>query len=408
MTRETKVGLLVGLAFIVLFGIILSEKGGQQPAGQYPDYPQIRELTSIAEQNPADAAESSELADVASARADSSSRSHTLSDADAIADDRGYMRMATRGDDVMTRDHSSASGYAADAHVRHHGNPIDDQMRVPQEAQQTNPSESIMPPNQRANERIEQYMPVGDTAIVSASQQQVPAPASHSTSQDADSANGRLVQVGPAETDPTPGRVAVSIQPQRSAPARDTHTTSTAQVPAAPQVQYVEYTVQPGDSLIKIASKVYGPDQTQRYREIYQANKDTLPDVRKMHVGKVLRIPVQVAGASGGTPAVIRSAGSGATSDLSPTVVADGTGAIPASANPDGDNGNDGENKVRTYVVKPRDTLAGIAKREYGRQSHWRVIYELNRDKIKEPKLLRAGMKISLPESLASATLGTN
>ena len=33
MTKETKIGLLVGLAFIILFAIILSEKGAR-PAGR--------------------------------------------------------------------------------------------------------------------------------------------------------------------------------------------------------------------------------------------------------------------------------------------------------------------------------------------------------------------------------------
>jgi hypothetical protein len=33
MTKETKIGLLVGLAFIILFAIILSEKSGTRDAG---------------------------------------------------------------------------------------------------------------------------------------------------------------------------------------------------------------------------------------------------------------------------------------------------------------------------------------------------------------------------------------
>ena len=41
MTKETKIGLLVGLAFIVLFAIILSEKGARRgvdaPGGRLAD-----------------------------------------------------------------------------------------------------------------------------------------------------------------------------------------------------------------------------------------------------------------------------------------------------------------------------------------------------------------------------------
>ena len=36
MTKETKIGLLVGLAFIILFAIILSEKRGYQPRRDAP------------------------------------------------------------------------------------------------------------------------------------------------------------------------------------------------------------------------------------------------------------------------------------------------------------------------------------------------------------------------------------
>lgn len=49
------------------------------------------------------------------------------------------------------------------------------------------------------------------------------------------------------------------------------------------------------------------------------------------------------------------------------------------------------------YVVKPGDTLAGIAQRHYGSSSRWRVILDANRDRLKDERSLRPGQTIILP-----------
>ena len=49
------------------------------------------------------------------------------------------------------------------------------------------------------------------------------------------------------------------------------------------------YTVQPGDSLWKIAAKVYGNGR--RWNKIYEANVDKISDASKIRVGQVLVIP---------------------------------------------------------------------------------------------------------------------
>jgi LysM repeat protein len=57
--------------------------------------------------------------------------------------------------------------------------------------------------------------------------------------------------------------------------------------PAAPEPQ--TYTVQPGDTLSKIAKQFYG--NAGAYMKIFEANKDKLTDPNKIQVGQVLRIP---------------------------------------------------------------------------------------------------------------------
>ena len=49
------------------------------------------------------------------------------------------------------------------------------------------------------------------------------------------------------------------------------------------------YTVQSGDSLGRISQKVYGTSR--HWRKILEANRDVIPDERRMRAGVELRIP---------------------------------------------------------------------------------------------------------------------
>jgi len=62
-----------------------------------------------------------------------------------------------------------------------------------------------------------------------------------------------------------------------------------AQQAQEPQSQF--YTVQPGDTLSKIAGQFYG--DSNRYSAIFEANKPMLKDPDEIYPGQVLRIPQQ-------------------------------------------------------------------------------------------------------------------
>ena len=51
------------------------------------------------------------------------------------------------------------------------------------------------------------------------------------------------------------------------------------------------YTVQPGDTLGKIAAAEYGPGHAGEYHRIFEANKALLSDPDQIYPGQVLRIP---------------------------------------------------------------------------------------------------------------------
>ncbi len=74
-----------------------------------------------------------------------------------------------------------------------------------------------------------------------------------------------------------PGQVAPIIIQPRPSPAGDS---STAQQ---------TYTVQPGDTLSRISTKVYGVSN--RWTEIFEANRDQLPSPNALQPGQVLRLP---------------------------------------------------------------------------------------------------------------------
>ena len=72
-----------------------------------------------------------------------------------------------------------------------------------------------------------------------------------------------------------------------TAPAASTKPTPTSPsaAPAAPRT----YTVVAGDSLSKIAKKVYGDGN--KWKRIFEANRDTVKNPDLIHPGQVLKIP---------------------------------------------------------------------------------------------------------------------
>jgi nucleoid-associated protein YgaU len=51
----------------------------------------------------------------------------------------------------------------------------------------------------------------------------------------------------------------------------------------------------------------------------------------------------------------------------------------------------------RIYVVKKGDNLSKIAKEVYGNAGRWKEIYKANKDRIKDPNLIRPGWKLRIP-----------
>ena len=52
---------------------------------------------------------------------------------------------------------------------------------------------------------------------------------------------------------------------------------------------------------------------------------------------------------------------------------------------------------TREYVVQKDDSLSKIAQKELGAAHRWKYLYELNKDRIKDPNKLKVGQKLVIP-----------
>jgi nucleoid-associated protein YgaU len=57
-----------------------------------------------------------------------------------------------------------------------------------------------------------------------------------------------------------------------------------------------------------------------------------------------------------------------------------------------------GAHQERTYTVVKGDSLSKIAKREYGKASAWKRIFDANRDQITDPDLIHPGQVLRIPQ----------
>lgn len=124
------------------------------------------------------------------------------------------------------------------------------------------------------------------------------------------------------------------------------------------------YTVQPGDTFSSIANKHY-KDET-RWFDIAQANPSV--DPARLRVGQELRLPAIQFLAKHEEPV------------------------------PPGPTG------VKTYTIRPGDSLSTVAEKFYDDPTLWRVIYNYNHKVIGDnPNAIQAGMTLRVPPRVQGA-----
>jgi nucleoid-associated protein YgaU len=122
-------------------------------------------------------------------------------------------------------------------------------------------------------------------------------------------------------------------------------------------------TVQGGDTLSELASKHLG--SATRWQELLDANSDKLDGPQSLQVGMKLRLP-----------------GS--------------TTSTQARANTS-DRSSKASHTGKTYTVRPGDNLTEIAEKTLGDGDRWRDVFQANRDKLKSADRLVVGQKLRIP-----------
>jgi nucleoid-associated protein YgaU len=145
---------------------------------------------------------------------------------------------------------------------------------------------------------------------------------------------GGVSTTAPAEPVPMPG----PVEPVNPVTTRQTHT------------------VVAGDTLSSLAKRYYGEERL--WTKIRDANKDKLPNPNVLPVGATLVIPDVSASATSSAPTIKRE---------------------------------------QVHTVAAGETLSGIAKKYYGSEGKWRLIYNANKEKIPSPDRLQVGVVLVIP-----------
>jgi nucleoid-associated protein YgaU len=144
----------------------------------------------------------------------------------------------------------------------------------------------------------------------------------------------------------------------------------------------VQYTVVSGDTLSSIVQRHYGSRSKRHIDAVLDANRSVLTNPDIVKVGMVLVLPAV-------TPDTTDAGSS--------------TQHAGASANQSAgqkrlrDQSADPPDGFRWYQVRANDRYVTIARDELGDSSRWRELFELNKDKFPNPDKIRVGVRIKLP-----------
>jgi|GEM_PF-3991920 len=351
MARETKVGLLAGLAFIVVFAAILANRGQRDPLLSQPSLSN-KEPVVLGEQlvphNPYE----------------------THEDLEGLSAHR--YRSAPQQDERFGHE-------AVIQHPTREGNvPPDGTRFVPFRALSKPTKERIVLGRRRGRMYEERSTSAGSrndpAPFASETPEKLPRrTAGQSSGENAIGLRNDIERrVGARVATPE-----IVIESQDG--MRVERALSTKKKPAASGSRYV---VLAGDTLYAIAGAHYGRRSGKLVRAIVEANRETLPDPNRLRVGSVLILPdlkfesKERTNAKSSTPSLARSSSAG-----SPTPVV-------ATRSTD----------FEWYQVRKGDRYASIAREKLGDAGRWRELFELNKEKFPDPDRIRDGVLIKIPK----------
>jgi nucleoid-associated protein YgaU len=387
MAQETRIGLLVGLAFIICFAVVLANRGKQDPLSNPMPYGMFvsREVGNATPTQPpapgtvrlpphpessgtaADVARASGAEDPTQTRphfpavrrnASLEEISETPVPREFGAGGAGAGTPGVRG--------PNGSGETPSSNPRSwQGGQRSDRVSA---SQSSGPQFELTPIERERARRLEQLLIENGVR----GQERV-------SSDSGETAARRQATEGPSA---------------RGADPRERQTPLTATQPArplprVPDNKIVRYAVRSGDTLSRIAMQCYGTRSGAVIEAVFKANRGVLESPDELKVGDELILP-PVPGF--GDPS------SGQTRGERPS---DDPDASERASEED-----PSEQPFRWYQVREKDRYSSIARDQLGDERRWREIYELNRDKFPDANLIRPGVRIKLPVVDAADSTG--
>lgn len=387
MTRETKVGLIVGLAFIVVFAVILSHRGAERPATRTGDLGPIAQAPSPpvppspAVSRDVRAARETELRD--------SGRGAMSTERSIDARERSLVPPAG-GNDGASRD--SRSGTTSER-----------ESSLPRL-----PVNSIRDAVGTLSPALNNWLETATGGNESIADRRAPEPIGGLPGVPPDGGVAPAVHADPSSVGPTPTH---GESPAGVTPTGTEHGDTSGGEPRVLK----EHIAQKGESLTRIAQNVYGRSGKREIQAILDANRDKLPDANTLRAGQKLIIPElppekfepasfpppRTPSGDETRPPTGRSLSAERTvraSDVPTGAETPSSSGREATNNPPPDSTRTAEApKPRTHVVKRNETYVAIARSELGDADRWKEIHSLNKATYPDPAKVPAGAKILLP-----------
>jgi len=346
MAKETKIGLLVGLAFIICFSVILTNRGRQETvSAQYLD---------------------SSLLERAWSASDTSRTASPPSSPTVAADHRVRTSPPTTvGSPQPTLPHGHASAKPGVVGAAENKPPV--------------PRAASSPEMQSGGGAVAQNPSLSGLSSTTTHH----APTEFSPSPPRREQLMRELQNATHQVPREQVAVPKAPAPAAGSPEQSALKTQTPRLEAESDSRVARYTVVPKDTLSKIAHQFYSTRSSAVVDAIFNANRAVMeqPDALRVGVQIVLPVIPGFDGPHGGKepdpPAPIRPS-------ATPEPERSAEPAKPAPT-------------FRWYQVKKDDRLVSIAREQLGNASRWREIFELNKDKFPDPQRIREGVRIKLP-----------
>lgn len=351
MARETKVGLIAGLGFIVCFAIILTNRGRPNATGGSPPYGWQEER-------------------------------HTPAARDRMAPRRSAA--PRRYPDAATTEQSASAKPSESGADR----PVAANFDAPVH-EWSDPTETLDPVVPGGRDRVNEMVDVPPARR----ERRVPLSSHVDHDEVAYGPAGGPADSNGAATSPDRNqRTTIQIRPGKA-----WRPESTARVNSShDDGPVVTHTVVSGDTLSSIARQHYGTRSRRVIDAIFDANRQTLPNRDSIRIGSRLVLPrtVDVGETAGNSAMGIVL--SGRPPVASASMSNDGSILSGEPQEPRGDS--ERAQSTRWYEVKKKDRYISIARTQLGDESRWREIHELNKDKFPDPDRIRAGVRIRLPD----------